>query len=200
MGVYNANEMIAENKFHGVSFTFHSTEGVMCISEWTFTTESEYPVHYGVGGLYLTGNKRKFLGGGSKGNYTYYLLFDQMIYRTVDDKGIIPWTAILFAPKNRDPFPFFMTAGIVFEGIVPTRKNDAFVLGIVYGKYSSDLRELQGRGDEKTQGFETVLEANYKAQITPFFYVQPDVQYIINPKGLGIPNALVLGAQFSITF
>ncbi len=33
-------------------------------------------------------------------------------------------------------------------------------------------------------------------QITKFAFIQPDIQYVINPGGTNsIPNALVLGAQ-----
>ncbi|MFV0416394.1 MAG: carbohydrate porin [Chthoniobacterales bacterium] len=37
--------------------------------------------------------------------------------------------------------------------------------------------------------------------MTPFAYVQPDIQWVINPGGTGnIDNALVIGAQIGITF
>jgi porin len=49
--------------------------------------------------------------------------------------------------------------------------------------------------------YEIALEAGYRFQITKFAYVQPNVQWIINPGGTGnIPNALVLGAQMNVTF
>jgi porin len=45
------------------------------------------------------------------------------------------------------------------------------------------------------------LEGGYRVNLTKFAYVQPDVQWIINPGGTGtIPNALVLGAQIGVTF
>ena len=41
----------------------------------------------------------------------------------------------------------------------------------------------------------------YRIQLNRLFYVQPDVQYIIQPGGTGsIPNALVLGMQIGVTF
>jgi porin len=46
-----------------------------------------------------------------------------------------------------------------------------------------------------------VLEATYQAQITPWFSIQPDVQFVIQPGGNGaVPNALVLGLSASIDF
>jgi porin len=37
--------------------------------------------------------------------------------------------------------------------------------------------------------------------MTKFAYIQPDVQWVVNPGGTGtIPNALVLGAQVGVVF
>jgi porin len=49
--------------------------------------------------------------------------------------------------------------------------------------------------------YEWVLEWDYRAQITPWLYVMPCAQWIINPGGTGrIANALVLGAEIGVTF
>ena len=51
------------------------------------------------------------------------------------------------------------------------------------------------------QHAETDLELNYQVQVTPFFYVRPNIQYVIQPNGqTNIENALVLGAEVGITF
>ena len=56
---------------------------------------------------------------------------------------------------------------------------------------------------------ETVIEATYQAQITPWWQVQPDFQYVVNPGGgIADPNhpsrrvgdAAVLGLRSVITF
>lgn len=59
------------------------------------------------------------------------------------------------------------------------------------------------------QGVETLIEATYQAQITPWWQIQPDIQYVIKPGG-GIPdpvdpahtlrNELVIGIRTNITF
>ena len=46
-----------------------------------------------------------------------------------------------------------------------------------------------------------VLELGHRFQITPSSYIQPDIQYIVNPGGTGdISDAVVIGAQFGVTF
>ena len=48
-------------------------------------------------------------------------------------------------------------------------------------------------------GSETVLEAFYRVQVTPWFYLQPDVQFIMNPGGM-YNNSVAIGLRSVITF
>ena len=49
--------------------------------------------------------------------------------------------------------------------------------------------------------YEAVLELTYRAQITPWFALQPDVQWIIHPGGsTAIDNALVIGLRAAVSF
>jgi len=55
--------------------------------------------------------------------------------------------------------------------------------------------------DEGRANTETVIEATYARQLTPWLSVQPDVQYVINPgAGPETRNALVMGVRVSIGF
>ena len=52
---------------------------------------------------------------------------------------------------------------------------------------------------EKVSGHETVIELAYKAAITDWLSLQPDLQFFIDPH-LGRRDALVFGLQAQITF
>lgn len=188
---YNNNKNIFKDKYHGVYFRFKSTQGVTFITEWVYTLEKRTPGHYKAGAYYVTGRVPKFTGGSRVGNYGTYLLVDQMIYKR-EATEITPFAALLFAPSaEENKFPFFLTSGMVFKGIIPGREDDNLSLGVVYGSYSHYLRPKESA--------ETVLELNYWAWINSWMVVTPDIQYIINPKGLGtIPNAFVMGMQVII--
>jgi porin len=48
---------------------------------------------------------------------------------------------------------------------------------------------------------EMVVEAAYRIQLTKFAWVEPDVQWVINPAGTGrIPDALVIGTEMGVVF
>jgi porin len=211
--IYNNNEDVTKNKYHGINFTFSSTQGVTLITEWIYSVNQEHglPGHYKVGYYYVTGEVPQFTGGNQKGNYGYYFLIDHMIYRKGgprSTRGITPFAAFVFAPKDRNEFPFFMMGGVVYQGPFSSRPNDSAAFGVAYGNYSEDLRHVQrqaramrvhGSFGNKPETFETVLELNYWFQVNGWLELTPDLQYIINPKGFGtIPNALVVGMQIAI--
>ena len=84
---------------------------------------------------------------------------------------------------------------------MPTRDSDITMLGMAYGNFSEDYANTVSATGAGSPSYELALEAGYRVQITKFAYVQPNLQWIINPGGTGnIPNALVLGAQMSESF
>lgn len=49
------------------------------------------------------------------------------------------------------------------------------------------------------QDYELLLELNYRIQIAPWAFVEPDVQVIINPDGRSeIDDALVIGFALGV--
>ncbi len=217
LAVYNANANVNRNSYHGFNLSFKNTDGAQIIGELGYILNQEpedtgLPGTYKLGSYVTTKSTDKFLGGSASNNYGVYLQLDQMIYRRegTKDQGLTPFAALLFAPKDRNEFPFFFTAGFVFKGLFPSRPGDKTNLGVAYGTYSSDRRELQymaknlnmtGAFGNIPQNYEMVLELNHWVSFSPWFKFTPDVQYIIKPSGnKDISNALVLGAQIGLIF
>jgi porin len=103
--------------------------------------------------------------------------------------------------------PYFFTAGVAMRGIFASRPTDAAGLGVVFGEFSSDLRDAQQREQlldptVGVQSHETVLEATYRFNVRHgALFVQPDVQYVMRPGGTGqLANSVVLGCQLGINF
>ncbi|MES2274003.1 MAG: carbohydrate porin [Chlamydiota bacterium] len=202
-GLYNHTSTIFRNKYHGAYFPFKSTQGLMLMSEWAYLLNQRsddlgFSGNYRIGAYYITGKVPSFEGGFQRGNFGTYLLLDQTIYqKRGTTRKVTPFAALLFAPnKNKNRFPFFLSSGIVFNGLVPHRENDSFSLGVSYGAHSSKLRSLQKKAGDLQQTFESIVELNYWAQITQWLALTPDVQYVIRPNGYKtIQNALVVGVQ-----
>lgn len=213
---YVAQDDVADNKYHGLNWSFNGSDGALLISEWSYQVnqlkgDTGYPGNYRVGGYYTTGSKgKKYRGGHYHGNYGYYFLIDQMVYRTPDtDRGLTPFVALVLAPKDRNLLPFFVTSGLVYKGLFAARPKDYTNLGFIYGKYSTDMRHAQEvakrtggmpKFGNMPQNFEALVELNHWFQINPWFNIMPNIQYVINPKGFGnIKDAWVIGTQISLT-
>ncbi|MCB1128109.1 MAG: carbohydrate porin [Verrucomicrobiae bacterium] len=92
--------------------------------------------------------------------------------------------------------------------MLPGRDDDALALGCIYVAASEDRRR-QERDDRDFNGvpithlsdYELVLELTYAAWITPWWYVQPDVQWVAHPGGSGAnEDAWIIGLRTGLTF
>jgi porin len=145
-----------------------------------------------------------------------YAVIDQMIWKRPNTvaQGLGFFVQIMHAPDDRNLSDLFVEGGLNWKGIIPGRSHDAAGLAVTYAgigaaaqHFSNDLVFFGGLGAPYRQG-ETVVEATYRARLTPWLKVQPDVQYVINP-GAGIPtgqspgplpNALVFGVRVTVDF
>lgn len=217
-GLYNANPERVKNSKHGVDLSFD--DPYLIIAETghhlnEFLNSPGLPGNYKIGAYYQTGNFNNFTkpGATKNGNFGFYILLDQMIYKEKggvglrEDQGLHPFVSLLFAPDSDiNTFPFFLNGGLVYKGLIPRRDKDYAGFAIVYGKYSDKIKpsqptEINLISDMTgSEDFEMVLEWMYKIQLTEWLNIQPDVQYVIKPGGTGeIPNALVLGFQLGVS-
>jgi porin len=133
-------------------------------------------------------------------NFGIYGLLEQQVYAD-DARSISVFAGGGGAPTYIDFLAWTFECGVNFSGFIPGRKEDvagvAFARSSVSGAFSDSMVAL-GSPSFTSQ---SVLEATYRIQVTPWWYVQPDFQYIINPGATHtIRNAVVLGLSTSITF
>jgi porin len=92
--------------------------------------------------------------------------------------------------------------------MIPTRDEDIFGLGATYARIAKDIGRAEeldavanGTVYEKISTHETVVEAIYLVQLTDWWTLQPDVQWIIHPGGSGaVEDALVVALRTSFVF
>jgi porin len=211
-GVYNADPHVAKDGKHGVDFVLNPDDGVLAMAEagyqWHQTNDDAPADDTGLPGSatfggYYDSSDFDSVGdsnGERDGNYGFYLLVDQMVYREDglggdkgSEQGLTPWVALTFAPVQRvNTIPFSASGGLVYQGLIPCRDDDLTALAVYYGKFSDKLQD---------QNAETVVEANHRLQLTPWLYVTPDFQYVIRPNGQSdIDDAAVFGGEISIDF
>lgn len=123
----------------------------------------------------------------------YYIVRESEKYR--DLRGIILWGVFQYDPyENLAYMPYFANGGLLFNAPFESRADDVICFGVAYGKYSDKLPTSE------RNSYEMVFELNYKYQINRFAFVQPNVQFVLNPCGGKYSDALVLGMQYGIAF
>ncbi|HLB33677.1 MAG TPA: carbohydrate porin, partial [Chthoniobacterales bacterium] len=161
--------------------------------------------HYWMGGYYSTFEYAQFNSGFQAPNaYGLYWHADQTVYRPnpLADEGLVLWGVTTLCPQqNISLLPFQVNAGAVYTGLIPGRKDDFTIFGVMYGNFSTTYASIQQQNGNGNPTYELVYEFGYRINMTKFAYIQPDLQWVINPKGTGnIPNAVVLGAQMGVVF
>jgi porin len=93
-------------------------------------------------------------------------------------------------------FSQYYGGGLVYTGLFPGRKFDQTGLGAaaaVNGKY---YKQSQLRAGQQVDNVEITLEVTHSIFVNRNLFIQPDVQYVINPGTVqGRKNALVLGVR-----
>jgi porin len=153
-----------------------------------------------------------------RGDYGIYAVADQLIW--VDpkegDRTINLFGRIMGAPQaDRNLVTFSMNAGLTFHEPILHRDEDTFAIGMGYAKVSGSAAANDKALAYYTGAFvpvrggETFVEMTYQYQATPWWQIQPDVQYVFNPGGgianpndppQRVSNELVLGLRTNILF
>lgn len=132
-------------------------------------------------------------------NFGCYVGFEQMVYKEKknddnDMQGLVVFGQAGMSPSNKNDMSKYLGGGINYVGAIPKRDKDIIGIGVANGSFASRLAPLTSQ-----VGSETAIECFYRAQITPWFYLQPDIQYIMNPSGT-YANSVAIGLRTVITF
>ena len=168
------------------------------------------PGNYKVGAYYDTSEAPDLgasLGGPAAtltGRWGVYVLADQMIYResAKSDRGLTIFGVFVYAHPDTALLQYFWEAGLLYRGTFPGRDQDTIGLAVNQSRVSSQLISAQkDQGSVPVQSAETDIELNYRAQLTPWFALMPNLQFVIRPNAdESIPTAVVLGLQAGLNF
>lgn len=122
------------------------------------------------------------------------------VYGFVQGKTGLPgapkgWVRAGFADRRVQDVSAYVGGGLVWEGLVPGRRDDSFGLAVAHARIGRPAR-LAGGG---LPDAETTWEATYNFPLLPHVQLQPDVQHIVHPASApGLKSATVIGLRVSI--
>ncbi len=221
-GIYQVSNTMFNPNYNGLNFSMHGGYSIVQEVGWTPEFDKRpvenrdskdisapqvrgMPGHYALSGYFSNSDYPQF-GTSNKAYYSYgfFAQADQMVYREApgSDLGLYLWGSLTYAPQqNISLIPVQLSCGAIYKGPLPTRPDDRAIIGFIYGHFSPDYANTIAVTGSGYPSAEKVLEWGYRVQASKFAYFQPDVQFIIDPYGTGnIPNAVVIGAQWGLTF
>ncbi|MEM1058292.1 MAG: carbohydrate porin [Verrucomicrobiota bacterium] len=223
-GVYSLSERNGRNASSGINFGFDADRGVAALLQggWYLNQDPgnpELPGKYSLGFAYSSFKLPTFaVPRESEWNlYSLYMMAEQMVYREPGEEnlqrqpstwgwggqeGLTLFTEVVGEPQTDLAFfPIFINTGFTYQGPIPGREMDFVAGGFTFGLTGDELRDFQREIGVPVQTFEMVAELNYRISITPYFYVQPGMQYVFRPNANGtVPDALVLGGQIGVLY
>jgi porin len=153
-----------------------------------------------------------------RGNYSIYAIADQLLWVWSKDtnRNLSAFFRVLGTPEqDRNLVDFCLNAGLVLHQPLPYRNDDTFDVAMGYAHVSPqqaafdrDIAQFTG-SFTPVQGGETFVEVTYQYQLTPWWQLQPDIQYVFNPGGgvatttepaERVGNELVLGLRTTMLF
>jgi porin len=152
------------------------------------------------------------------GDFGFYAVADQMVWRGAEkERTLNLFIRPQFAPQgDRNFVTFGINGGLALHDPLPGRKDDTFGLGFGYVRiggsaigFSEDAAAFNPGVYTPKLSDETVLEATYQFQATPWAQIQPDLQYVHNIGGgivdpqnpaRKVGDALVGGLRVNVTF
>ena len=99
-----------------------------------------------------------------------------------------------------NPVSAFVGAGVVLQSPFQNRPDDSAGIAIAIARAGDPFRRAGVLAGTPVSRAETTVEATYRAQITPWFVLQPDVHVVWRP-GFDPARrvAVVVGARFEIS-
>jgi len=205
LGVYQLTENMWDPDYHGTDFAIRSSDGVSVMGqlEWSWKTITG-PGHFNLGMNAVSFPMPNFNSDDTTNPFfRYYAQADQQVTAESpgSDQGLYLFGTLAYTDQQEPALvPFQTSFGAQYVGPIPGRNQDRLIFGTSYGQLSDDYAAEQralGNGDPD---YEWILELGYRVQLTKFAYIQPDIQYVVQPGGTGdIPDATVIGMQFGVS-
>lgn len=150
---------------------------------------------YLIGDWIKTGKYETYKNTTEHNNYGFYAGFEQKLTDRFEDKsgGLKIFGQFGYARNSTNAVPFYGGGGFIFKGITKKRKEDSIGIALAWHQFNRELNRIENRTAEK------VIELFYKIKITEFFYIQPDIQFILKPNG-NEKNAFAIGLRSRIVF
>ena len=163
---------------------------------WYTKDDENFPGRLGLGIWHHSGRFQQFDDRRESGTEGLYLVVDQTITEQKvsndESREIKFFLQFGYADEDVSELDIHFGGGMSLSGFVPLRNDDA--LGVM-GSYVHFSNEA-----DFVDNYEFALETFYKFRFNDYLVIKPDLQFIVNPGGEGLTDALVALLRIELAF
>lgn len=135
----------------------------------------------------------------SHGNRGIYGLIDLPI-RVADERKLNAFVRVGYADPRFNPLRSYIGAGVVAEGLLSSRPQDALGLAMSFGELGRPYRGALLSAEGAAESNETALELSYRAPIVNWLSLVPTVQWVSHPgASASLRDAWIAGLRFELS-
>ncbi|WP_332771043.1 carbohydrate porin [Phenylobacterium sp.] len=183
----------------GPTFRIGADDGALIVAELLHESDNETRLALG-----LWSHTAKFdaMGGAVERDSSMggYALVERPLARWGDQR-LDGFVRLGLAEPKTEEIAAAYSAGLVLSGRLLGLEDEALGVAFTTAQTSRPYRRARAALGAPVDKHETAVELTYRAQVTPWLAVQPDVQYVINPGAdPALKNALVVGLRFEMAW
>jgi porin len=184
---------------------FNKTNGALLIGEVDYTPTRTTKIMAGY--WYYTGEfdainqtaangmQRRVSGGGGG-----YIGGAKRLYSQTARRGLDGFVNVGFADSTTNTIDRSLNMGLTYTGLLDSRPYDRFGIAAGIVRPSSAYKAMQIAAGEGVKNYEANFELTWRAAITSWLTVQPDIQYFINPNvNPALKNDLLFMVHFEVS-
>jgi porin len=202
-GIFDADDLNKEYLHqNGLRLTADDSTGMLIPYEIGYVSSlgaAHMVGHYKLGGWYDTSSSpiqgEAAVNGitpEGNGRYGTYLFIDQMVwsFEPQTNRGLILFGQAAIADRRTALFTNSLEAGFIVRGAFASRPTDYLAVGYTRGQVNDSTISLAltKKPHADYANHEAVLEVGYGVNITPWFLLYPNLQYVQNPAAFNLPN------------
>ena len=207
--VFSGDVGSATTNPHNTGWEFRSQNGALGLLELAYKShqadgDTGLPGTFKLGAFYDSKSFGDPSNDGSHhGDHGMYVMADQSLYRDPlsgkdEPHGLNAFARAGVAPQaDRNVVIFDGEAGLNYAGLFASRGKDITGLAFAFTR----LGDAYARANDGSSRHEAIIELTQLMVMGNHFTLQPDVQYILNPGGLGFTrNAFAAGLRFTVYY
>jgi porin len=130
-----------------------------------------------------------------------YLLAERSLFSLGGEAGrdVTAFGRHAFSSGHSTAIDRMSNLGVRVRGPIASRPDDSLAIGWTHSRLASKWRSAQQAAGSATASSEQAFEITWRAAITPWLAIQPDIQYIRNPGGTsGTADAKLIGVRLEV--